>query len=388
MVAAWRTVGAEVVVDPGGRWLIGPGTKRREASAELYVANSGTTIRFLTAALCSLPGGRFRLYGVPRMHRRPIGPLVDALRQLGAMIQYEADEGYPPLVIEAGGLRGGTVRLDGTASSQFASALLMASTRAEEPVRLEITGPLVSAPFVELTVQMMRQFGASVTATWQVPPQQCQDVPRGRVVAVFEVAPGLPGREQYEVEPDATAASYFWAAAALTGGDVLVEGLRRRDALQGDVAFVDVLRTMGAQVVDEESGIRVVGGELHGVDVNLSAISDTTPTLAVLAPFACGQTRIRGVEHIRWQETDRVRAIATELSRIGAVVEEHEDGLTVQGGGRLHAATIQTYRDHRIAMAFALVGLRVPGIQIADPACTVKTYPGYWSDLLALLADH
>ncbi len=385
MVEAWRAVGVKIDTSDPGCWMVQPQRFVPDGDQELYVANSGTTVRFLTAALATLQQGSFRVYGVERMHQRPIGPLVTALRQLGAAIEYEQAEGYPPLVIRPRGLRGGTVTISGSESSQFVSGLLMAATRADGPVEIELTGPVVSAPFVELTVRMLSQFGAEVEASWYVPLAESERVPPGRAVARFRVRPGLAGVAEYEIEPDATAASYFWAAAALTGGDVLVDGLARDRSLQGDVAFVDVLRDMGATVRQEGSGIRVQGGALHAVDVNLSAISDTTPTFAVLAAFAEGVSRIRGVRHIRLQETDRISAIASELRRIGGKVQEHDDGLTIYGPCPLRGATIQTYRDHRIAMAFALAGLRVPNIRIANPGCTAKTYPSYWTDLFALL---
>lgn len=333
------------------------------SAAELWLENSGTSMRFLTA-LCTLGRGRYRLDGSPRMRERPIGQLVEALGRLGARVVCEAGNDCPPVRVEADGLPGGTATVSGDISSQFLSALLMAAPCARGPVELCIDGELVSKPYIEMTLAVMREFGAEV---------QRQDSDR------FAIAPQSYRALEYAVEPDASAASYFFAAAAITGGEVTVPGLGR-GALQGDVAFVDVLERMGCSVRWEADAITVVGGPLRGVDADMNAISDTAQTLAAIAPFASGPTRIRNVAHMRHKETDRISAVATELRRLGIVVEEHADGLTIHPG-QMHAATIATYDDHRMAMSFALVGLKVPGVRIADPGCTGKTYPNYFTDL-------
>ncbi len=331
--------------------------------ADLFVANSGTTMRFLTA-LVSLGHGRYRLDGVPRMRERPIGDLLEALGQLGVRAWSEAGNGCPPVVVESEGLPGGRARIRGDVSSQFLSALLLVAPRARDDVTLEVEGPLVSEPYVALTIAMMR--------SWRLR------------VAVEERSFRIPGRQlygllDYEIEPDASAASYFWGAAAVAGGSVTVIGLNAH-SLQGDVRFVDLLEEMGCRVVRGETGLTVRGGPLHGIDADMNDISDTVMTLAAVACFAEGPTTIRNVAHIRHKETDRLAALAVELRRLGAEVEEFPDGLTITPRP-LHGAEVETYRDHRMAMSLALVGLRIPGVIVKDPGCVAKTYPAFFGDL-------
>jgi 3-phosphoshikimate 1-carboxyvinyltransferase len=334
--------------------------------ADLFVANSGTTMRFLTA-MVSLGRGRYRLDGVPRMRERPLEDLLAALRQLGVNARSERGNGCPPVVIESDGLAGGHVSLKGDVSSQFLSALLLAAPLAREEITIEVQGELVSWPYVAMTLRMMGQWGLEVETKvgvrFRIPGRQA----RG-------------GLGRVDVEPDASAASYFWAAAAVTGGNVRVDGLTM-DSLQGDVRFVEVLEEMGCHVVRGQAGITVEGRQmLRGVDVDMNDISDTVMTLAAVACFADGPTTIRNVAHVRHKETDRLAALATELRRLGAEVEERADGLTITRG-RPHGAEVETYNDHRMAMSLALVGLRVPGVVIKNPACVTKTYPGFFADL-------
>jgi 3-phosphoshikimate 1-carboxyvinyltransferase len=357
--------------------------------ADLFVGNSGTTMRFLTA-MVSLGHGRYRLDGVARMRERPIEDLLAALRQLGVQAASERGDGYPPVVIASDGLTGGRVRLRGDVSSQFLSGLLMAAPLARRETMIEVEGPLVSIPYVSMTIRLMAQFGVKV-ATDEV----------GYYVPTW---PCYIGRQLF-IEPDATAASYFFAAAAITGGAVRVLGFGR-DSLQGDIAFVRVLDEMGCGVYhpryppplterpdrisfarkvvpDEkyaETGILVKGFPLRGITVDMNPISDTVMTLAAVACFAEGPTTIRNVAHIRHKETDRVHALATELRRVGADVEEFADGLTITPRP-LHGATVETYNDHRMAMSMALIGLRVPGIVLRNPGCVAKTYPHFFEDL-------
>jgi 3-phosphoshikimate 1-carboxyvinyltransferase len=333
-------------------------------SADLFMANSGTTMRFLTA-VASLGHGKYRLDGVPRMRERPIADLLDALRQLGVNARSENGNGCPPVVVESSGLPGGTVRVKGDVSSQFLSGLLMAAPFADGEVRIEVEGELVSRPYVAMTVAMLRQWHLKV---------ETQDGRRFRI----------PGRQHtglgaYDVEPDASAASYFWAAAAVSGGRVRVDGLTAR-SLQGDVRFVEVLEEMGCHVVRGEFGITVRGGKLRGVDVDMNDISDTVMTLGAVACFAEGPTTVRNVAHVRHKETDRLAALAAELRRLGAGVDEFADGLTITPGP-LRGAEVETYDDHRMAMSLALVGLRVPGVVVKNPACVAKTYPDFFTDL-------
>jgi 3-phosphoshikimate 1-carboxyvinyltransferase len=343
--------------------LHGGGGQVPARSADLWLENSGTSIRFLTA-LCALGHGRYRLDGNTRMRERPIAPLIDALGDWGVNITSELATGCPPVVVKADGLPGATIEVAGNLSSQYLSALLMAAPCAAGPVEIRLRGPLVSRPYIDLTLAVMRGFSASclepIAGTFQI------------------VNSGYRGAE-YDIEPDASAASYFFAAAAATGGEVTVTGLGR-DALQGDVAFVDVLARMGCRVERQAAAITVRGGALRGIDVDMNAISDTAQTLAAVAPFAAGPTTIRNVAHIRHKETDRISALVTELHRLGLRVDEQPDGLTIHPGP-MHGATIETYNDHRMAMSFAVLGLRQPGVRIANPACTAKTYPKFFDDL-------
>lgn len=357
---------------PARRLVIdGCGGKISVSSADLYVANSGTTMRFLTPLVC-LGQGTFRLDGTPRMRERPIRDLLTALRALGVDATSETSNDCPPVCVRAAGLPGGTVRVRGDVSSQFLSGLLLATPCAARPVHLHVEGPLVSQPYVQMTLAVMQAFGVTVA---------CRDL------SEFEIPAPQPYTAcTYAIEPDASAASYFFAAAAITGGRVTIDGLSRR-SLQGDVAFIDVLARMGCRVDEQPDALTVIGAPLVGVDVDMNAISDTVQTLAAVALFARGPTTVRGVAHIRHKETDRLAALVCELRKLGALVTETSDGLVITPGP-LRAATIDTYDDHRMAMSLALVGLRQAGVVIRDPDCTHKTYPGFFRDLDALVAAH
>jgi 3-phosphoshikimate 1-carboxyvinyltransferase len=343
-------------------------------TADLFVGNAGTAMRFLTAAL-TLGHGEFRIDGIPRMRNRPIQPLLDALVGLGGNARSEEGTGCPPVRVRACGLPGGRISMPGDQSSQYFSALLLASPYAVNGVAVDVLGDLVSKPYMSMTAAVMRAFGVETeldTRAWKH----------------FRVRPGqhYSGR-QYAIEPDASNAGYFFAAATITGGRVRVDGLGRNSA-QGDLGFVHVLSKMGASVAIAETFTEVVGppkGELRGVDVNLNAISDTAQTLAAIAPFADGPTTIRGIGHARLKETDRVSALATELRKMGQHVDERADGLTIVPKPVVPAA-IATYDDHRMAMSFAIAALRAPGIRILDPDCVTKTFPDFFERLRALLA--
>ena len=332
--------------------------------ADLFVANSGTSMRFLTA-MVALGQGRYRLDGVPRMRERPIDDLLDGLRQLGVEAFSENGDGRPPVIIEANGLPGGEVYVKADTSSQFFSALLIVASFARGDISLWIEGRLVSAPYVSMTQAMLERFGLEFDAAfWPI-----------HVFAPQRPAP----LDRYVIEPDASAASYFFAAAAITGGRVTVQGFPS-ESLQGDLAFAALLARMNCSIGRSAEGISVIGGPLHGIDVDMNDISDTVMTLGAVACFADGPTTIRNVAHIRHKETDRLSALATELRRIGADVVERDDGLTITPGP-LHGAVIETYNDHRMAMSLALVGLKIPGIIIDNPACVAKTYPRFFEDL-------
>jgi 3-phosphoshikimate 1-carboxyvinyltransferase len=352
--------------------IAGSGGGFSAPEADLFVGNSGTTMRFLTAAL-PLGRGRYRIDGVPRMRLRPIAPLLAALNDLGANAVSELGTGCPPIVVQAAGLTGGATRMAGDLSSQYFSALLMAAPYAERGVEVTVDGDLVSKPYLPMTTAVMAAFGVEAdldTEHWRT----------------LGVRPGqrYTGRV-YDIEPDASNASYFFAAAAVTGGRVRVEGLGRRST-QGDLGFVEVLRQMGAEVEVGDDATEVQGpphGDLRGVDLDLGPISDTAQTLAAIAPFASGPTTIRGVAHARLKETDRVAALATELRRLGQGVEEFPDGLHITPCPVV-PADIATYDDHRMAMSFAVAALRAPGIRLRDPACVAKTFPGFFDVLDAV----
>lgn len=345
-----------------------PNTSRQlipAPSADLFVGNSGTTVRFLTAML-SLGTGSYRLDGVPRMRERPIQDLLDTLTvQLGARAASETGNGCPPVRVQGNGRwPGGIVAVRGSLSSQFLSGLLLAAPFSGTEMELRPAGELVSEPYVEMTARMLRDWGCMV-----------ESAEHG-----YRVSPArTPGPQRYAIEPDASAASYFWGAAAIAGGRITVLDLRR-DSLQGDVRFVKALEQMGCRVEHCDSGITVHGGQLRGIDVDMNDISDTVMTLSAVACFAEGPTTIRNVAHIRHKETDRIAALANELRKLGIGVEERSDGLTIVPAP-IRGCAVDTYNDHRMAMSLALIGLKAPGVVIRDPGCVVKTYPGYWQDL-------
>jgi 3-phosphoshikimate 1-carboxyvinyltransferase len=343
-------------------------------AATIDCAASGTTMRFLSA-VCPLGHGRYRLDGTARMRQRPIGDLVAALAALGVDAVAESPGGCPPVEIRGTGLQGGATRVHGGTSSQFASGLALAAPCTPRGMRIEFEGGLVSLPYLAMTRQVIESFG-------------------GRCVAdgdrVWNIAPtGYTGRA-YAIEPDASAASYFVAAAAITGGSVRIDGLSRA-SMQGDIGFCDALERMGCTVdwreptAGDAGSVTVSGRAARGIDIDMNAISDTVPTLAVTALFAAGPTAIRNVAHIRDKETDRIGDLVRELRKLGATVHEHADGLTIVPG-ELRPATLATYDDHRMAMSLALAGLRVPGVRIEDPACVGKTFPDYWERLAAAAA--
>jgi 3-phosphoshikimate 1-carboxyvinyltransferase len=335
------------------------------AAADLWLENSGTSIRFLTS-LCALGEGEYRLDGVERMRERPIVDLVNTLNDLGANVRCENESrGCPPVIVEGRLLAGGAANIRGDISSQFLSSLLMSAAAATNTVQLRVEGELVSKPYITMTLEMMQAFGVHV------------DYPQD--LTSFTIAPQRYTARAYDIEPDASAASYFFGVAAVTGGRVTVEGLTQK-ALQGDVHFATALQQMGCKVDWASDSVTVTGQPLHGVDIDMNAISDTAQTLATVAVFADSPTTIRSVGHMRHKETDRIAAVVTELRRAGITAEEFDDGLTIYPGTP-QPADIQTYDDHRMAMSFSLLGLKAPGIRILDPGCTSKTYPRYFDDL-------
>lgn len=371
---AVERAGDEVRLTPGSR------TPAADAEPiEIFCGNAGTMYRFLVATLAAIPG-TFRLDGTPRLRERPIGPLVDAVRRLGGEVEYLGAEGYGPLAIRGGTLRGGTTGLDAGSSSQYLSALLMAGLRAKEPVTIELSA-LTSEPYVDITLGLVRRFGGRIE---RLSPT------RFRVAPAANLSEGL---DRVRVEGDWSAAAYPAAMAAATGGTVRLLGMEK-DSAQGDRGFLDLLAAMGAEVSWQGRELAVSGtGRLTALSVDLSRMPDQVPTLAALAPFAAGTTRITGVPHLRIKESDRLHAMAVGLADLGVPVSERPDGLEIEGiwAGNAEVpsdpVTIDPFDDHRIAMSFALVGLRRPGVTIAEPGVVAKSYPEFWRDFDALTSE-
>ena len=337
-------------------------------SADLYIGNSGTTSRSLTAYV-SLGHGTFVIDGdEPMRHGRPIADLLNALRHIGVSARSQFENGHLPVIVDADGLVGGKTRLDVSKSSQFLTALLLIAPYAKNGLEIEVIGNR-TMPYIDITVAVMAAFGVQVI---------------NENYKYFRIEGGQQYRPRvYTIEPDASNASYFFAAAALTGGRVTIQHLHT-DSAQGDLQFVHILEQMGCQTAVSDTGITVTGPRrLKGIDVDMRTISDTALTLAAIAPFADSPVTIRNIEHTRWQETDRIHAMVTELRKLGVPVVEHQDGLEISPSP-ITPAAIDTYEDHRVAMAFSLVGLKVPGIRINNPECVSKTFPNYFEVLAQL----
>ncbi len=335
----------------------------------LFLGNAGTAMRPLCAAL-TLGSGEFTLTGEPRMEERPIGDLVDSLRQLGANITYLKNDGFPPLTINADGLNGGEVEIAGDLSSQFLTALLMVAPLTKDTVNINIKGELVSKPYIDITIALMAQFGVEVIN---------HDYRR------FEIQTGQqyvsPGKVL--VEGDASSASYFLAAGAIQGGEVKVTGVGKL-SIQGDVKFADVLEKMGADIEWGDDYIIARQAKLTAVDLDMNHIPDAAMTIATAALFAEGTTRITNIYNWRIKETDRLSAMATELRKVGATVEEGHDFIAVTPPAELNTAAIDTYNDHRMAMCFSMLAFADCGITINDPDCTSKTFPTYFAEFARL----
>lgn len=364
MLDGLETLGVKCRRDSTSIYIESEGLHR--PSRPLNLGNSGTAIRFLTAA-CSGLKGTAVLDGNERMRQRPIGDLTDALKHWG--VKCQSASGYPPVTIESSGKFGGTSRVRGDMSSQFLSGLLMAAPLATSDCEIIIVSELVSKPYVAMTVNMMLERGVKVVA---------KDYQSFKVAEAEVYKAG-----EYPIEADASGASYFLAAAAIAGGRVRVTNLGTR-TVQGDARFIEVLGKMGCETTLSSKFLEVRGtGQLTGIDIDLNAMPDMAQTLAVTALFAEGPTTIRNVANLRVKETDRISATATELRKLGATVDEGEDSLRITPGP-LHGAAIDTYDDHRMAMSFALAGLRIPGITINDAECVSKTFPDFFDRFLAL----
>ena len=365
MLAALRTLGVSVTEEKDSVIVKGVAGPFPVKKADLFLGNAGTAFRPLTAVL-AMCGGEYRLSGVPRMHERPIGDLVDGLRGMGARIDYLENDGFPPLAIHKRSIDfSKPIRVRGDVSSQFLTALLMALPLNQKKSRIEVQGELISKPYVEITLNVMRRFGVEVQRTgwkaFEIPDTEYKS----------------PGK--IFVEGDASSASYFLAAGAIAGGPVRVEGVGR-DSIQGDVRFTEVLEKMGAQVSIGENWIEVSNkGKLKPVDMDMNHIPDAAMTAAVMALFAGGPSTIRNIASWRVKETDRLAAMATELRKLGANVEERPDSISISPPVKLKGnASIDTYDDHRMAMSFSLAALGGVPVRINDPGCVAKTFPGYF----------
>ncbi|MEV0620655.1 3-phosphoshikimate 1-carboxyvinyltransferase [Nonomuraea sp. NPDC050404] len=359
------TLGYRVERAPDAWTIEGRPEGPASAEAEVYCRDGATTARFLPA-LAAAGHGVFHFDASAQMRRRPLGPLTQALRELGVDLTHEGEEGHHPLTVRADGIKGGHITLDAGLSSQFLTALLLVGPLTAEGLEITVTD-LVSAPYVEITLAMMRSFGVEVR----------------REGETFFVPPGTYEATDYAIEPDASTASYPLAAAALTGNTITIPGLGS-GALQGDVRFAEVLSQMGASVDISPDAVTVTGtGRLSGLTVNMRDISDTVPTLAAIAPFADGPVRIEDVYNTRIKECDRLEACAENLRRLGVPVSTGRDWIEISPATP-HAAEIACHGDHRIAMAFSVTGLRTPGITLDDPGCVKKTFPGFHEALAGL----
>jgi 3-phosphoshikimate 1-carboxyvinyltransferase len=372
-ISALRLMGIEVDSSDTACWKVqGRAGTIGEPGEDIYLGNNGTATRFLTS-VAALGNGSFRITGDERMAQRPIDPLMTALQGWSVDITSEEGTGCPPLAIRANGINGGITVLPEGKSSQYLSSLLLVAPYAKEPAELAVEGEVLSRPYVEMTLAVMADFGIRVEAA---PNLRLFRIPRNTYQGC-----------EYRIEGDASNASYFWAAAAVTGGRVTVSNVPV-PSLQGDAEFVPLLARMGCQVSRSgEGGITVLGPErLEGISVDMGNMPDVAPTLAVVAAFAHGTTEINNIAHLRIKECDRLSVMVTELSKLGVRVEEEQDRMIIHGNGGegLHGAAIATYNDHRIAMCFGVAGLRIAGVQVTGEDCVKKSFPDFWQrfDLL------
>lgn len=337
--------------------------------ADLFVGLAGTAARFISA-LVALGNGEYRLDGVPRMRERPMSDLLKVLQMGGATVNFEGSPGFMPYTIYSQQFSGGHFRLQSNQTSQQLSALLMIAPYAKQDTIIEVDGTLVSQSYVKMTCRLMADFGVQVLQTSE---------------NQFQIKAGQHYQPRhYNVEPDASNASYFFAAAAVTGGRVRVNNLTKQSC-QGDILWLNVLEQMGCQIHEGDNYTEVIGPkQLQGIDIDMNDMSDLVQTLGAIAPFASSPVTIRNVEHIRYKETERIRAVVTELRRLKVKVEEFADGLKIEPR-QIAPASIETYQDHRMAMAFAVIGLKVPGIVIKNPDCTAKTFPDFFDRFFQML---
>lgn len=367
MIDALKGFGIDINENEEGITILGCNGAPETPKQNIFTGNAGTTMRFLCsfAALCP---GETVLDGNRRMQQRPIKDLMDGLSMLGVDVVSLNENGCPPIKVNGGGIKGGETRMNGNNSSQYFTSLLLSAPYAKSDVTINVNGELTSKPYIDLTLHLMKTFGVHV---------------ENNSYSSFNVKQGKGYKSaDYTVEADASSAAYFFAAAAITGGKVRIENINP-ETLQGDIKFTDVLNKMGCTINKGNDYLEVEGGELRGVDIDMNKMPDAVQTLAVTALFAKGETRITGVANLKIKETDRIKALVTELSRLGGDVSELKDGLVITPG-KLHAAEIETYDDHRMAMSFALAGLKIPGVKIRDPECVSKSFPGYFEKLQSL----
>ena len=363
-----------VLIEKSGYWCIqGNEGVIHPSDGPVYLGNNGTATRFLTS-VASLGNSTYMIDGDERMHHRPISPLITALQGWGVDIVSVKGSGCPPLEINGHGINGGTTVLPEGKSSQYLSSLLLVAPYTREPAVLRVEGEVLSKPYVAMTLSVMAAFGVEVDAAPDF--------------SHFAVSPGCYQARDYHIEGDASNASYFWAAAAVTGGRVVVENVPV-PSLQGDAMLVPLLGRMGCVVSRSGNGIALEGAErLHGISVNMADMPDVVPTLAVVAAFAHGDTVISDIAHLRIKECDRLSAVVQELGKLGVAVDEYEDKMVIHGDGGMHlrGAEIETYQDHRMAMSMAVAGLKIPGVKITGEECVAKSFPDFWQRF-ALLTD-
>jgi 3-phosphoshikimate 1-carboxyvinyltransferase len=367
MMEAIRKLGNRVEVDEQKRTVIVESTTEKVfPETELFIGNAGTAMRFLPTYI-SAGQGKVSLTGIQRMKERPIKDLVDGLRELGVKVTYKEKDGFPPFEIDANGLPGGEISIRGDKSSQYLTSILLSAPYAKEDVTVKIQGKLVSIPYVDITIKMMKDFGVEV---------------ENRDYKEFFIKSGQKYKSrEYVVEGDCSSASYFFGIAAITNSEIKVNNVYK-NTMQGDLKLLEVLEKMGVSVSYGENHVLVKGsGKLSGITVDMHHMSDVAQTLSVVALFADGITEIKNVYNMRIKETDRIKAVYNELTKLGAKVTELEDGLIIEPAVKYNEnVEIDTYDDHRMAMSFSLAGLRIPGVKIKDPDCVSKTFPNYFEE--------
>ncbi|MFC1891048.1 3-phosphoshikimate 1-carboxyvinyltransferase [Thermodesulfobacteriota bacterium] len=368
---ALRKMGVDISIDENKVIVNGTGGDfpSNDGMREIFLGNAGTSYRLLLS-IAALAKGEYVLTGIPRMLERPIGDLVAALKTLGVKAECVGKEGYPPVSVKAEGIKGGSVKIQGNISSQYLSSLLLAAPYAQNDVEIEVIGELVSRPYIDVTLDVMQAFGINI---------------ENNNYGEFKIASQNKYRSRrFIVDGDVSSASYFWGAAAITGGTAVTNNIHPFTTRQGDIALLDIMEKMGCHVIKEDNSVTVKGGTLKGVDVDMGALPDMVPTMAAVALFAEGQTTIRNVAHLRYKESDRIGDTVTEWQKLGGHIEETEDGLIIQGGYDLKGAEMDPHDDHRLAMSLAMVGLKVPGVRIRNENCVDKSFPSFWKfwDLL------